>query len=66
MRIVRAHASEAVLMEILVTIEDTLQKLLRVGHTPGLTVRFDTIGGSAINGNSARHPGVSFETVRKI
>jgi hypothetical protein len=35
MRIVRAHASETALMEIIVAIKGTLQKVMRVGHNPG-------------------------------
>ena len=49
MLIVRAHASETALMEIIVVIEDTLQKVMRVGHNPGLTVLANTIGDGAIS-----------------
>lgn len=49
MRIVRAQASETALMEIIVAIEDTLQKLMRVGHNPGLTVLTNTIGDGFIS-----------------
>ena len=49
MRIVRAHASETALMEISVAIEDTLQKVMLVGHNPGLTVLTNTIGDGAIS-----------------
>jgi phosphohistidine phosphatase len=49
MLMVRAHASETALMEIIVVIEDTLQKVMRVGHNPGLTVLANTIGDGAIN-----------------
>jgi hypothetical protein len=37
MRIVRAHASETALMEIIVAIKGTLQKVMRVGHSNILT-----------------------------
>ena len=50
MRIVQAHASETVLMEIIAAIEDTLLKLMLVGHNPGLTaVLTNTIGGGGIS-----------------
>ena len=48
MRIVRAHESETALMEIIVAIKGTLQKVMRVGHNPGLTVLTNTIGDGAI------------------
>jgi hypothetical protein len=46
MRSVRAQASETALMEIIVAIEDTLQKVMRVGHNPELTL---TIGDGVIS-----------------
>jgi len=49
MRIVRAHASETALMEIIVAIENTWQKVMRVGHNPRLTVLTNTIGDGAIS-----------------
>jgi len=49
MLIVRAQASETALMEIIVAIEDTLQKVMLVGHNPGLTVLANTIGDGAIS-----------------
>jgi hypothetical protein len=49
MRIVRAHASETALMEIIVAIKGTLQKVMRVGHNPGRTVLTNTIGDGAIS-----------------
>ena len=48
-RIVRARASETVLMEIIVAIEDTLQKLMWIGYNPGLTILTNTIGNVAIS-----------------
>jgi phosphohistidine phosphatase SixA len=57
MRSVRAHASETALMEIIVAIEDTWQKVMRVGHNPGLTVLTDTIGDGAISNIPTRRPG---------
>jgi phosphohistidine phosphatase SixA len=49
MLMVRVHASETTLMEIIVAIEDTWQKVTRVGHNPGLTVLTNTIGVGAIS-----------------
>jgi phosphohistidine phosphatase SixA len=49
MCIVRAHASETALLEIIVAIEDTLQKVMLVGHNPGLTVLTNKIGDGAIS-----------------
>jgi len=49
MLIVRAHASETALMEIIVAIKDTLQKVMLVGHNPGQTVLANTIGDGAIS-----------------
>jgi phosphohistidine phosphatase len=50
---VRAQASETARMEIIVAIEDTLQKLMLVGHNPGLTLLTNTIGDGAISNNPA-------------
>jgi len=49
MRSVRAHASETALIEIIVAIEGTLQKVIRVGHNPMLAVLTHIIGGGAIS-----------------
>jgi phosphohistidine phosphatase len=49
MRIVLAHASETALMEVIVAIADTLQKVMLVGHNPRLTVLTNTIGDGAIS-----------------
>jgi len=49
MLIVRAHASETALLEIIVAIEDTLQKVMLVGHNPGLTGLTNTVGDGAIS-----------------
>ncbi len=35
---VRTHARETALMEIIVAIEDTLQKIMLIDHNSGLTV----------------------------
>ena len=45
----RAHASQTALMLIIVAIEDTLQKVMLVGHNPRLTVLTNTIGDGAIS-----------------
>ena len=56
MLIVRAHASETALMEIIVAIKDTLQKVMLAGHNPGLTVLANTIGDGAISNILTRGP----------
>jgi hypothetical protein len=38
-----------VLVEIIVAIEDTLQKLMWIGYNPGLTILTNTIGNVAIS-----------------